>query len=114
MKLMLKALRKKKGMTQQDLAVAVGATKRQIGAWERMENDIPMDYAVSIADVLGCSVDEIAGRDSTVPVLTLNYDERLIIRLFRNMDAQGRERILEQAAFLAERHPLNQADLLGA
>ena len=109
MELNLKKLRKDKGFTQEKLAIAVGATKRQIGAWERGENDIPMDYAVSIADTLGCSVDEIAGRDKTMPVPMLTYEERQIIRMYRSMNAQGRERLIEQAAFLAERHPLNQA-----
>lgn len=62
MELNLREIRKKKGLTQNELALAVGATKRQIGAWERGENDLPMDFALSIADTLGCTVDDIARR----------------------------------------------------
>lgn len=97
MELNLKELRKRKGMTQEELAAAVGATKRKIGAWERGENDIPMDYAVSIADVLNCTVDEIAGRKTSVPVLSLDYTERLLIRLYRNLDNEARQLLVEQA-----------------
>lgn len=97
MELNLKELRKRKGMTQEELASAIGATKRRIGAWERGENDIPMDFAVSIADVLDCTVDEIAGRNSKVPVLSLDFDERLLVRLYRNMDEEARQLLIEQA-----------------
>ena len=44
MELNLREIRKKKGLTQNELALAVGATKRQIGAWERGENDLPMEF----------------------------------------------------------------------
>ena len=39
MELNLREIRKKKGMTQNELALAVGASKRQIGAWERGESN---------------------------------------------------------------------------
>lgn len=97
MELNLKELRKKKGMTQLELAAAVGATQRKIGAWERGENDIPMDFAVSIADVLDCSVDDIAGRSHTATVLSLDWNERTLIRLYRNMDDSQREILLSTA-----------------
>ena len=97
MGLNLKNLRREKAMTQQQLADAVGATKRQIGAWERGENDIPMDFAVSIADVFDCTVDQIAGRSYTVPVLTLDWTERTIVRLFRSMDDSTKELFIETA-----------------
>ena len=45
----LRKLRKANGYTQEQLASAIGATKRQVGAWERSENDLPMDYADQIA-----------------------------------------------------------------
>ena len=97
MNLNLREIRRSVGLTQQQLASAVGATKRQIGAWERGENDIPMDFAVAIADELNCSVDDIAGRSSTVPVLTLDWEERTLIRLYRNMDDSQKQILLATA-----------------
>lgn len=96
MLLTLRDIRKKKGFTQQELAAAVGATKRQIGAWERGENDLPMDYAVAIADVLGCSVDAIAGRKSETPIpkFPLTAGEYELIVIFNKLDERDKKRLL--------------------
>ena len=40
--------------------------------------------------------------------IPLASEEKELLDIFRRMDAEGRERLMEQAAFLAERHPLNQ------
>lgn len=98
----LREVRKNAGITQEELASRIGATKRQVGAWERGENDIPMDYAVSIADALGCSVDEIAGRSKVIPVLTLDWDERALIALFRLLRTRERELLMDVARAFAK------------
>lgn len=112
MDLKLKDIRKRMNMTQQELAAAVGATKRQIGAWERGENDLPMDYAATIADVLNCSIDEIAGRDST-SVLSLIWEERKLIRLYRNMDDETKHLLFEQAKIYALACDVKNESLVG-
>ena len=96
MLLTLRDIRKKKGFTQQELAAAVGATKRQIGAWERGENDLPMDYAVAIADILGCTVDAIAGRKSEtyLPKFPLTACEYELIAIFNKLDERDKKRLL--------------------
>lgn len=64
MDLQLRKLRKYKHLTQEQLASRVkGATFRKISAWERGETPIPLADAALIADVLECSLDELAGRD---------------------------------------------------
>lgn len=62
MKLNMRKLRKAKGMTQTELGNCVSATTRQIGAWERGENELPLDYAYMIADALDCTIDELVNR----------------------------------------------------
>ncbi|MBQ1449394.1 MAG: helix-turn-helix transcriptional regulator [Eggerthellaceae bacterium] len=112
MELNLRGIRKSRNLTQEELADKVSATKRQIGAWERGENDMPMDYAAAIADALGCSIDEIAGHVKPESASGCkSADEAELLRLYRFMDAIGREHLLENAAFLAERHPLNKANI---
>lgn len=94
----LRELRKKKGMTQDQLAQAVGATKRQIGAWERGENELPMDYADAIAELFDCSIDNLAGRIHYAVVRLddppLNDDERELVDLFRSLPQKGRHAVL--------------------
>ena len=99
MELNLKAIRKEKGLTQEELATAVGATKRQIGAWERGENDMPIDYAIEIANVLDCTIDGIAGRTTyaVVPLPDdsgLFPDEREVIELYRKLSEEGKRALL--------------------
>ena len=63
MKTNLKVLRKAKKLTQNELAEAIGATVRQVGSWERDEAEMSLEQACAIADVIGCTLDELAGRD---------------------------------------------------
>lgn len=62
MQLMLKKLRKAKGLRQEDLAERISTTPRIVGAWERGETSLPFEDACRIADVLECSLDELGGR----------------------------------------------------
>lgn len=61
--LQLKALRKRAGFnTQADLAQTLGMNPRTYASWEREEVKLTLGDAQRIADVLGCSLDELAGR----------------------------------------------------
>ena len=117
MNLSMRELRKKKGLTQQQVAEAINATKRQVGAWERGENDLPMDYAFAIADLLDCTVDDIAGRSNVTyaPVTlsgALTANERELLDCYRAMTPERRETTLEDARNRAalSRREKNQAD----
>lgn len=97
MRLYLKDLRKAKRLTQGQLADAVGATKRQIGAWERGENDLPLDYACAIADVLECTLDEIAGTEKQSNDVFLLNDERRLLAMYRSMSPDYRAMLMKTA-----------------
>lgn len=103
MSLNLRDIRKRSGMTQERLAEVIGATRRQVGAWERGENDLPMDYAVLIADVLQCSVDDIAGRQSLpdVPGFPLTNDELELLAIYRVLTAVEKKSVLAVARAMA-------------
>lgn len=62
MKLSLKALRTNAGMRQIDLAVAVGVSKKTIGAWENGKSMPTPDKIDAICSVLGVSYDDIRWR----------------------------------------------------
>ena len=63
MKTNLKAMRKARKMTQQDLASLIGVTKGVVGSWEREETALTLEDACAIADVFDCTLDELAGRN---------------------------------------------------
>lgn len=91
----MKRLRKERGFTQEQLAAMVNATKRQIGAWERGENELPMDYGVVIADVLNCTLDELSGRQCPAATISnVTDDERELLELYRSLSARGQNAVL--------------------
>lgn len=61
MKLLLKELRKQRGITQEELANGVGQSKRVVGAWERLETQICLDDACRVCDALGCTPNDLCG-----------------------------------------------------
>jgi len=101
----LKALRKRNGYTQEQLAKAIGATKRQVGAWERGENDLPLDYAVEIADLFGCSLDALIGAERQSGQLTPLEAE--LIGIMRSITPQGQQQLMVFARGVAASYPKN-------
>lgn len=69
-KLHLKEIRKARGMSQQELADAIGVTKFVLGTWEREDTKLPLDKACDIARALNCTLDQLAGRDE----MSMMYD----------------------------------------
>jgi transcriptional regulator with XRE-family HTH domain len=63
MNLQLKQLRTMAKLTQPQLAEKAGVNLRTYQSWEREDASISLEGACLIADVLECSLDEIAGRE---------------------------------------------------
>lgn len=59
MKLQLKALRNARGLSQEDMAKALGEKTRTYGSWERGEVMMNLEQACRCAAVLKCTVDDI-------------------------------------------------------
>ena len=62
MELRLKNIRKEKNITQEEIAKRIGVTKAYICRVEKGTRDINLSLAADIADYLGVSLDELAGR----------------------------------------------------
>lgn len=60
----LKLLRKKKGLTQQELAKEMGTTKLTIPNWENEKHTIKADKAQQLAEYFGVSVGYLLGLDT--------------------------------------------------
>ena len=61
MDLQLKRIRKMRGINQDEIAQELGV-KTRYGTWERGERNMSFPQACAIADILDCTLDEIAGR----------------------------------------------------
>lgn len=62
MEIRLKNIRTEKNITQEEIAKRIGVTKAYICRVEKGTRDINLSLATDIADYLGVSLDELAGR----------------------------------------------------
>ncbi len=75
MELRLKELRKQAKINQTELAKKIGTTQRVVSSWETGETTLSVEDACKIATALGCTLDELAGRETNDidPSLARNY-----------------------------------------
>ena len=66
--LQLRALRIKKGLTLAELAEKIGTNYQAVGRWERGTTEITLGDALKICRVLDCSLDELAGWETSTTV----------------------------------------------
>ena len=55
----LKSIRKAKGISQKELAVAIGVTERRLQGWEYGEREPDIQHLISLSDALECTVDQL-------------------------------------------------------
>lgn len=60
----LKARRKANGITQVQLAELMGVSQSTVCGWETGVVKIPSDKLPLLADLYGCTIDALFGRDS--------------------------------------------------
>lgn len=59
----LRGLRCERRMTQQELAKAVGVSKASVSHWEVGTSQPSLSVALELAELFGCTLDQLAGRD---------------------------------------------------
>lgn len=88
--LLLKDIRKSRGMTQAELGEKVGTTARVVGSWERMETPIQMDDACKCANALNCTPNDLVGW----PIDGLTHDESDLVKSYKACDTPTRASVL--------------------
>lgn len=102
--LMLKEIRERTGMNQKEAAEKVGITPQGWNGWELGKRKLNLMDACKVCEVLGCSLDELAGREW--PPAGRNNDvapdERIVLDAMAKVNDEGRARIVENASLVAE------------
>lgn len=90
----LKEMRIRAGVTQKQAAEALGVTVQSISGYERGKREINFFDAIKLADLYGCTLDELAGRQFPKDADELTSDERHVIDAMRSTDERGRGTIV--------------------
>ena len=93
-KLKLKELRKLAGYSSmRSVAEAIGVPTSTYASWECETRALPLDKAIELAELLGCTLDELAGRE---PVRKVGY-------YMLELDAEDAAKVEEYADLLRRR-----------
>lgn len=106
----IKKMRERAGLTQQEVADKLGIRKGRYGDWERETREINLRDASRLADIFGCTLEELAGRESPPePESDLTAQESRVLDAYRDADVIER-RIIERAAGIDSGGAVAQSD----
>ena len=93
--------------TQGDAADYFGVSKSTYQKWEQGNGMMNGEQLIAISRLYGVTVDWLlmVEHRRSEPIV----DESALVALYRSMDRNGRAALMENAEFLAARHPLNKA-----
>lgn len=91
MKLAISQYREQKGMTQKELALAIGKSTRSIQQWESGDFYPTAKDLMSICEVLGCSPNEIFawGQNSAPSSCELTESEQTVLDAINTLKEKG-------------------------
>ncbi|MBQ3137281.1 MAG: helix-turn-helix transcriptional regulator [Clostridia bacterium] len=95
----LKELRKKKNISQQQLADIIGVSQQSVNKYENHNVEPDISLLIELADFFGTSVDYLIGHSDInrkiepVSPYDLNTDEAALIDTYRNLSAEEKESI---------------------
>ena len=89
--LLLKKIRKSRGMTQDELGKKIGVTSRVVGSWERVETPMQIEDVCKCAEVLGCTPNDLVG---WADASSLSDTEKDLLSSFHRCDELARASIL--------------------
>lgn len=120
----MKREREARELSQERLAQLLHVRQGQISSWEKARRQPNAESIKRIAEALGCDpkdllagvvteLDALRGGQAPTParrtIPTLRRDEKMLLRVFRSMNDQGRALALDQVKRLAPAFPLSQS-----
>ena len=88
----IRELREERTLSQEDVAKAIGTHQRNIGRWEKNENEPTSGFLLKLADFFECSTDYLLGRSDDFGVIQtakpqdeLTKEERQLVSDYREL-----------------------------
>jgi len=91
----IRALRKLRGMTQQELGRRIGCSHAQVSDLERCIVALTHDWMTKIAEALNCAAADLLPDEDNPDRLTV--EERDLLQLYRSADIEQREKLARLA-----------------
>lgn len=111
MNLRLRDIRKAQNLTQGELAMKVGVSERKLAGWERSETNITLEDAVSCANALGCTPNDLCDWYATHPrerPRDRNPEHEALLSNYDRCTPERRDMLMQQAmdgAYLSQERP---------
>jgi transcriptional regulator with XRE-family HTH domain len=99
----IRAARRARGLTQQDLADAVGVSRSAVAQWETERAGQIRGNLSRIAAVLGVSLGFLVDGDDQTEAATHDSAELAMLRLFRECTEADRQLLLQTALHLVRK-----------
>lgn len=97
----LREFRKAANLTTAEVGKKIGKSDRTISAWENGRGQPDADLLLKLCEIYGIkSLSELVGEDSPFPVLS--PDELRLLSLYREMNKQGRDYLLQTADMVSQ------------
>lgn len=94
----LKALRKEKGLSQDELGAILNVSQRCYASWEQGRTEPNIDMLIKLANIFECSVDYLLGRANDIGLVQVSDGgltdiEKNLLAMFRKLDRQGQVKL---------------------
>ena len=101
--LRLEDLREERGLTQNEIAEAIGTSRTNIGRWEKGLNEPSYTFVVKLANFFNVTVDYLIGNEENVSTVrggspeTFTEEERTLIRYYRAIGKEAKNAVFATA-----------------
>ena len=106
----IKPMRLSSGFSQRALASRIGVSQKSIDNWENGVSEPSALSILKLADIFGCSVDYLWGREDDLGQIVLNSDlteeEKEILYLFNLCGKKEKISLINYARYLADTEKL--------
>lgn len=101
--LRIEELREEKGITQNEIAEAIGTSRTNIGRWEKGLNEPSYTYVIKLANFFNVSVDYLIGNEESFPTVRgeraepLSEEEQKLVTYYRAIGKEAKMAIYTTA-----------------
>ena len=89
--LQLQRIRKRAGYNQQEMSDLLGVKKRTYGSWEREEVMMSLKQAYNVTEVLGCTLDELVGRQPPKPGSYADANQQRLNNYYESLNEKSKD-----------------------